>query len=232
VERSILAPSTISRKVIFNGVDLKLFCPGDLEEARKKLKLPIDADILLFASHGIKENRARNYNMLEQAIRFLSQDYKSRPLILICLGGRYKKKKIKNSVILFVDFQMDPKVVADYYRAADLYLHPAIEETFSTVIAEALACGKPVVATRAGGIPELVTDGQNGFLVSREDTKMLTNRIKQLLNDKPLRRGFGENARLVAGQKFGLNQQIKSYLDYYEQILEEDKNIKRVSYIR
>src|SRR5690606_33473914 len=65
--------------------------------------------------------------------------------------------------IRFVGYQSEPRIVACFYQAADLYLHAAKADTFPTTILEALACGLPVVATAVGGIPEQVSTISGSF---------------------------------------------------------------------
>jgi glycosyltransferase involved in cell wall biosynthesis len=76
------------------------------------------------------------------------------------------------------------------------------QETSPMVIAEAMASGVPVVATRVGGIPYLVDDGRTGFLVGVGDVDALTARLSELLGDDAKRRAFGEAARARAAERF------------------------------
>jgi glycosyltransferase involved in cell wall biosynthesis len=83
-------------------------------------------------------------------------------------------------------------------RAVALFSH---EETSPTVLAQALALGKPVVATRVGGIPEMVSDGENGFLIERGDEQALAARLAQLLNDPALGSRMGQRGHQIALQR-------------------------------
>jgi glycosyltransferase involved in cell wall biosynthesis len=90
------------------------------------------------------------------------------------------------------------------------------EEVFGFTIAEAMACGKPVVATRVGGIPELVEDGRTGFLVLRGDIEQIASRISTLLGDPRLRERLGSAGRDVAKEKFDLSKNITQLLQLYQ----------------
>jgi glycosyltransferase involved in cell wall biosynthesis len=83
------------------------------------------------------------------------------------------------------------------------------------MIAEAMAHGKPVVATRVGGIPEVITDGVTGHLVARGDAPAMSERLLELLNDRELRARMGAAGRATVATKFDLRmnvaQLIKSY---------------------
>jgi glycosyltransferase involved in cell wall biosynthesis len=89
------------------------------------------------------------------------------------------------------------------------------QEVFGFTIAEAMACGKPVVATRVGGIPELVQDGETGFLVPRGDVAQIASRILNLLADRDLRTRLGEAGRRVASERFDLKTNVIQLLQLY-----------------
>lgn len=221
VEKSILAAAILKNRVIPYGVDLTVFHPGDQKIARDKLGLSLNADILLFVSHGITQTPWRDYIMLEKIIQSLSYRAKRRPTIMICLGEERKDKKFGDVEIRFVPFVRDSTRVASYYQAADVYIHPSKIDTFPNVILEALACGLPVVSTSVGGIPEQVDDGKTGFLVSPGDMTQMINRVAQLLEDKNMWQSFSQKASEAARQRFNLNQEVENYLNWYEEILDE-----------
>ncbi len=103
------------------------------------------------------------------------------------------------------------------YAAADVVCQVSRwEEVFGYVIPEAMACGKPVVATRVGGIPEIVRDGETGFLVPRGDTAQIADRILQLLADRELRERFGRAGRQSVAAKFDLKQNVAQLLHLYD----------------
>lgn len=84
---------------------------------------------------------------------------------------------------------------AQYFRRASVVVLPYIEASQSGVIPVAYTFGKPVVATRVGGLPEMVEDGETGYLVPPSDEKALANSIVRLLSDRDLRRRMGENGK-------------------------------------
>lgn len=89
------------------------------------------------------------------------------------------------------------------------------EEVFGFTIAEAMMHGKPVLATRVGGIPELVEDGRTGFLVERGDAAAMADRLLALLRDPDLRERMGREGRRVAREKFELRKNVGELLDWY-----------------
>lgn len=100
------------------------------------------------------------------------------------------------------------------YHRADLFLFPSPAETQGLVVLEAMAAGLPVVAVRAGALPELVRDGESGITVPPGETKALAGAVLRLARDPELRRLLGEGARKVAGQheaSRGLAQLLELY---------------------
>ena len=79
------------------------------------------------------------------------------------------------------------------YREADIFVLPSLDETFGIVLLEAMSFGLPIVTTRAGAIPELVTDGENGLLVPPRDPVALANALRQVVGSTELRRRLGQN---------------------------------------
>ncbi len=102
---------------------------------------------------------------------------------------------------------------------ADVLLLPSQLESFGLVALEAMACGVPAVATRVGGVPELITDQQDGFLEAVGDIAAQSARAAALLSDESLRRRMAEAARTTAVTRFCSTMVIPEYERYYQQIL-------------
>ncbi len=218
VEQSILKPGIVSSKVIPNGVDLNVFHPVDQADARKDLGLPQDAKILLFAANGIRKNIWKDYLTLQSTIREVAKTGKK--VFCIALGENAPTERIGSVEIQFVPYQRDATMVARYYQASDLYIHPARAETFPTTILEALACGTPVVASAVGGIPEQILEGKTGHLVPTGDADAMAGQILDLLADDGLRREMGERAAEDAARRFGLERMVGEYYEFYRAILD------------
>src|SRR6185295_19201141 len=100
-------------------------------------------------------------------------------------------------------------VAEGFYAAADVVCQASRwEEAFGWVIAEAMAVSKPLVATRVGGIPELVEDGVTGFLVAPRAPAEIADRVVRLLADAPLRKRMGQAGRQAAEAKFDLQHNL------------------------
>jgi glycosyltransferase involved in cell wall biosynthesis len=91
----------------------------------------------------------------------------------------------------------------DIYRSSDIVVVPSRwDEPFGLILIEAAMAGKPVVATRAGGMPEVIEDGKTGFLAEREDDEMIAAHIRRLVDDDVLRRSIAHAAREHVSAEF------------------------------
>ncbi|MEN8163524.1 MAG: glycosyltransferase family 4 protein [Acidobacteriota bacterium] len=111
-----------------------------------------------------------------------------------------------------------PEMLREYAQCALLAL-PSLVETAPVSILEAMASGKPVVATSVGGVPDLVEDGVTGFLVAPNDSASLANRILCLLKDDALRANMGRRAREVALRRFQRDRVAARYHKIYQDVL-------------
>ena len=121
-----------------------------------------------------------------------------------------------NGNVSFVGKQAN---IADYLGIADVFLLPSELESFGLAALEAQACEVPVIATRIGGIPEVVSEGETGYLSDIGDVEKMSEDTLRLLNDEDLRRAFGEKGREMAIQRYGSDKIIPQYISFYEKIL-------------
>ncbi len=113
--------------------------------------------------------------------------------------------------------------IADYLGVADIFLLPSELESFGLAALEAQACEVPVIATRIGGIPEVVNEGESGFLSDVGDVEKMSVDTLRLLNDEELRRSFGERGRELAVQRYATSKIIPQYIAFYEKIVNKAK---------
>jgi glycosyltransferase involved in cell wall biosynthesis len=219
VEQSMLAPAIVEARVIPNGVDLSIFHPADKEEARSALGIPGGTLVVLFAANALRQNTWKDYRTVRDGVALTVAKMNARNILFIALGQDGPVERIGPAVIRFVPYQAEPKAVARYYQAADVYVHAARADTFPNTVLEALACGTPAVATAVGGIPEQVEDGRSGYLVPAGDAPALAERLTQLLSDHELRGRMGIQAAEAARRRFDLSEQADSYLDWYREVV-------------
>lgn len=183
--------------VIPCGVDLRLFKRTDKSAARALLDLPADRQILLFVG---RLEPIKGIDILLHALGEMAAEGR-RPLTLIA-GGNLEDEEGQRLVALAASLGLakdvrfigavDQTMLPAFYSAADVCVAPSFYESFGMVAIEAMACGLPVVASRAGGLPFSIRDGETGLLVTPGDPSALKHAISTLLDDPDLRRRMGE----------------------------------------
>jgi glycosyltransferase involved in cell wall biosynthesis len=111
-----------------------------------------------------------------------------------------------------------PRIV-DYLSASDVLLLPSEQESFGLAALEAMACEVPVIASRVGGLPEVVTDGETGFLSPVGDVDKMATDAARLLSDEKLRHDMGQAAREFAIDRYCTDCVIPEYISFYEQVI-------------
>jgi starch synthase len=127
--------------------------------------------------------------------------------------------------LVLVDHFIPREELIHLHTGAAVFVCPSVYEPFGLVILEAMACETAVVASRIGGIPEIVVDGETGFLVDYDEgdtegfTTALAAKIEQLLNDTVLAKSMGEAGRRRAVQSFGWPALAKRTVELYESLI-------------
>ncbi|HEY5180683.1 MAG TPA: D-inositol-3-phosphate glycosyltransferase [Dermatophilaceae bacterium] len=196
-------------RVVSPGVDLELFTPGDMAEARAQVGLPLDAQVLLFVGR-IQPLKAPDV-LLKAAAQLLARRPELRQkLVVVVLGGPsgsgLSKPRLLHELAqqLGIDAQVrfvppvDRATLAQWYRAADLVAVPSYSESFGLVAVEAQACGTPVVAAAVGGLPFAVGDG--GLLIQGHEAADWSAGLESLLDDTDYRMLLSSNAVQHASQ--------------------------------
>jgi N-acetyl-alpha-D-glucosaminyl L-malate synthase BshA len=109
--------------------------------------------------------------------------------------------------------------IADYLSVSDVLLLPSEQESFGLAALEAMACEVPVIASRVGGIPEVVTDGETGFLSDVGDIEKMAADAANLLANENLRTEMGKRARESAISRYRTDLVIPQYINFYNQVL-------------
>jgi len=169
-------------KIIPNGVDFEQFAPINRAFCRKQLGLPLDAKIILFVG---ALDLVKGIEYLLEAIAQTHTAHQD--LFVAIVGGgplrqalvhRTQELNLVNRVTFFGAKPHDE--IPLWMNACDVFCLPSLREGWPCVIMEALACGKPVVASRVGGIPQIVNE-QNGYLVAPQDITQLAQGIERVL---------------------------------------------------
>jgi len=179
-----------------SGIDLERFNPeATREDIREELGLA--RDTLIFGSASVFRKK-KGYHFLLQATPQILSAYPSSKLLLVGGGPQENnlrrliaELKIQDAVIL-PGFRNDmPRVL----NTMDVFVFPTLEEAFPNAVMEAMAMKRAVVATRVGGVPDIVRDGETGYLVEPEDPSAIAEKVSLLFKEKELRRKIGEGGK-------------------------------------
>lgn len=212
-----------SQKVvtIYNGVNLNRFALSTkTNEGRKRFEIPSDNKVITTIAHLIPE---KGVDYFLEAAKILLATEKALTFLVVGEGSHIKKlldltNRLEiNEHVRFLGIRNDTDEIL---KGTDIFVCPSVwNEAFGLVIAEAMGCGKPVVASSVGGIPELIEDGITGILIPPERPKDLAKAIITLLQNSELALRMGQAGRKRAEEYFDLRMWVDKTIALYEECL-------------
>lgn len=211
--------------VIKNGIDTEIFSPDprSRRETRSQMGLSEDDVVLIYIGRLAANKGAFDLlNVISDANKFTNRGIK---LILVGSGEKDKiSNKIRSLGIEKDVFLMDATSnVVPYYQVSDIFVLYSQFEGLPIVLLEASSCALAIISTRVGGIPDLVQDGENGFLLEHGDYTSLVNRTKLIAEDALLRKNIGDKARENVIENYNIDNMIDSYVNLYNIVLKEKR---------
>ena len=203
------------------GVDINRF----KHEDDINIKEDFDAEYLILSVGRLIDWKGTKY-----LITAMKEIIKKIPNAKLVIGGIGPEKenleklteelKLKNNVI-FTGYIEDIDLLK-YYASSDIFVLPSINlnghtETLGVVLLEAMACGTPVIGSNVGGIPDIIKDGYNGFLVSEKSPEDLADKIIELLSNKELAEEFATNGLKTVQEKFSWISVTERFIEVYEE---------------
>lgn len=209
-----------------SGVDVEKFKPGIANYWREKLGIKPEEKLILF--YGALDKR-KGLNVLIDAFSILNSKSQSLDSGLVIVGTGPEQETLKlqtknhklQTKIVFLDWMPNDQLPA-LLNAADVFVYPSVpsggwEEQFGYAMAEASACGAPVVATKTGSIDEVVADGKSGLLVEPNNPEQLAGAIFKILSDNNLKKQMGEAGRHYVLTNFDHAVVVKKISDFLYQ---------------
>ncbi len=207
-------------EVVYNAVDLSRVSHDDRgTRFRQRYSIPQDRTVVVQVSWIIPE---KGIPLLLEAAQLVVAQNPNVQFVLVGEGA-YREQYMKASEemglqenVTWTGLIEDP-FGEGVYQAADIICQVSQwEEVFGWMIAEGMAHGKPIIATRVGGIPELVIPNQTGFLVDRHDAAGAAEMVSKLAQDSELRKNLGQSGRERVLEMFDLKKNVKMLVDLYK----------------
>ena len=227
VEKRGLPESKVT--VIPYGVNLSLYRQGKNFELRRELGIDSRACLVGVVAR-LHPQKGHRY-LIQAAEKIVAAHPQTR---FAFVGDGELRRELELQVqslkldkhFLFLGFRDDVK---DLLRTFDLFVLPSLYEGLPNVVLEAMACGLPVVATAVDGTPELVVDGETGYLVPPRDPDALAEKINKLLGQPDLADAFGRRGRRRVEEHFSLELQVQRFQELYETYARNGKRGHRES---
>lgn len=204
-------------EVIYNGADDNVFMPSHKSEARVALQIPPDRFVIAFAGGP---PRIKGVFDLIEAVATLND---LRPLVLfsgpVSAGPMITRAATAANVDARFCGMLDHPKLARVMAASDVFCLPSHGEGLPLVICEAMLSGRPVVASAVGGIPEVVTDGHNGFLVPPKEPMVLAQRLRSVATDPQSAARMGDAAYEFAQRHLTWRTNAQLYDALYRRLL-------------
>jgi len=203
-------PPDFAIDVVPNFVDTDRFSPG--------------AAVSTTTPTLVHVSNFRPLKRVDDVVRIFARVRAARPVRLRMVGDGPERPRIEAQIAALglaadVEFLGERIDLPTVLRGAALFLLPSETESFGLAALEAMACGLPVVASAVGGLPEVILDGETGFLRPVGDVDAMAACATRLIDDEPLRRRMAGAARHRAGTQFRVEPAVDRYLAVYRRVL-------------
>ena len=234
IKKEIIGIGVDDRKitVIHHGIDQDKFHAGvDPSNVLKKYPQLRDKKVIF---HPARMGMAKGCDVSIKAINLVKRIH---PEVILALAGsknivdwgETQQKDIAYFVNLIRRFKLEESVLIDcytldevkeLYAASDVILYPSTGcEPFGLTMLEAMASEKPIIVTRMGGMPEIISDGINGFVIPVKDFETLASKINNLLEDEKLRKRFGYTGRQIVEKQYTKEHIVRNTLAVYDRFV-------------
>jgi glycosyltransferase involved in cell wall biosynthesis len=217
-------------EVIYNGIDLGKFDPRAEVKVRKSdFSVPEQSPVVGIVA-ALRPEKA--HHVFLEAAKRISSEVENAYFLIVGDGQRRseleelsKKLGIADRTI-FTGVRNDIPEILAIMDVVVLSSYPVVE-TFPVSLLEAMAMENPIVSTNVSGIPEMVEDGKNGFLVSVGDSDALAASVTKLLQDRKLAEKMGKSGRKLVEGRFTIQKTVRSLEDFYIRLLESKSSKRR-----
>jgi glycosyltransferase involved in cell wall biosynthesis len=221
-------------EVIPNSIDTALYTNIPKETARKSLNLPPDGYYVLFSVNNASEKR-KGIPHLISALHYCMEDplffnkVMAGEITVMCFGDQGDWINETTIPLISLGKIQNERDLCTVYSAADVFLVPSIEDNLPNIVIEAMSCGTPVIAFDIGGIPDMIQNGVNGYIVKKGAGSEYGRVILDLINDPERNAQMSKNCRTIALKKYSLMVQAQRYMElYHELVIANGKKTKNM----
>lgn len=213
-----LEPTIKSKKMAWipHGVDTKNVKPDELAGKKTQDELGINGTAIIFVGRLVS---VKGISYLAKAIHELDKEGFQGHFMIVGDGperSTLEALKLTHAKVHLFGYRRNP---VKYIQAADALVLPSLGEGCPNVVLEAFACGKPVIGTKVGALPDLIQRGRNGLLINPRDIRGLTDSIRFLANNLEHARIMGKNAREFAEKELDWDITTDRVVQFYRELL-------------
>ena len=217
---SVLQRAEASIVHISHGIDVDVFHPRPKAAARRELGLPVNGLYVLCGSNYNAEQR-KGLRFLEGALAAATAPSQLGPLHLTLLTVGEPKLDLRDlgetAIVQLGRVSLD--AMPSVYAAADVFLHPSVEDNFPGMVLESLSCGVPAIAFDVGGVPDIVHDGVSGRLVPAGDERAMGAALSSLVRDPDALQRMSERARAHVEEHFSDMSIARRHAELYDDVI-------------
>ncbi|PMC39397.1 N-acetyl-alpha-D-glucosaminyl L-malate synthase BshA [Bacillus sp. UMB0899] len=206
-------------ETVYNFIDDRVYFKHDNMYLKKEYKIDEDEKVIIHVSNFRKVKRVQD---VVYAFQKINRKVKSK-LLLVGDGPEmsYVNRLVRElGLVENVLFLGKQDSLEELYSISDLILLLSEKESFGLVLLEAMACGVPCIGTNAGGIPEVIHEGETGYICEVGDIESIALRAIQLLSDEDLHKRMSESSTILAKERFHSDKIVSQYESIYYKLLE------------
>jgi len=212
---------------VYSGMNLdKFYYSREKINRRKKLaELGINADCFIIGNVATLEPR-KGHKFLIDAFKKVIEKHKNKPIKLIIISDGYEKKNLVNYVdklnlkekVIFTGYRED---IEELMAIMDVFVLTSLREGLPRVLVQAAAVGIPLIAFNVDGVPEIIKNNYNGFLVRPKDVEELADRIIRYINNSELISLHGQRGREFVKGKWSIKDMVNKIDSIYQELIKE-----------
>lgn len=207
-------------RVIPNGIDTSIFKPINKNEARKILNLDVNKKIVLFGAVDATSAKRKGFDLLKESLNHIKEFENIDDIELLVFGSSQPEKEILQGYkISYLGNLKDQLSLVLAYSAADIFVAPSLEDNLPNTVLESMSCGTPVIAYKIGGMEDMISDDENGYLIAPYNTEKFADKLYFLLNNKKKLIDFSNDARKKVLNTFDLKLISEQYIKLYKEKL-------------